>query len=145
MRTFRSGDPHVIFGIILLLIARHEPAARRPLGWASSRCLSAARGAAPAGRRSAAPAGRAEDSDSMTAAAGHGLPCSAQRGGEAVARRREFSWFARYGLVARGVSYAIIGILALQLAIGAGGKTTTQRGALLEIAERPFGRALLSP
>jgi hypothetical protein len=41
------------------------------------------------------------------------------------------------------VSYGIIGILALQLAVGAGGKTTTQRGALLEIAERPFGRALL--
>ena len=60
-----------------------------------------------------------------------------------MARRREFGWFARYGLVARGVSYGIIGILALQLALGAGGKTTTQRGALLEIAERPFGRALL--
>jgi hypothetical protein len=41
------------------------------------------------------------------------------------------------------VSYGIIGILALQLAVGSGGKTTTQRGALLEIAERPFGRALL--
>jgi len=79
----------------------------------------------------------------VTAAAGQGVPRSAQRGGEAVARRREFAWFARYGLVARGVSYGIIGILALQLAVGAGGKTTTQRGALLEIAERPFGRALL--
>lgn len=79
----------------------------------------------------------------MTAAAGQGVPRGAQRGGEAVARRREFAWFARYGLVARGVSYGIIAILALQLAAGAGGKTTTQRGALLEIAERPFGRALL--
>ncbi|HVF77200.1 MAG TPA: DUF1206 domain-containing protein [Solirubrobacteraceae bacterium] len=73
-----------------------------------------------------------------------GAAGGAQRGGEAVAARREFAWFARYGLVARGVSYAIIGILALQLAVGAGGKTTTQRGALLEIAERPFGRALLT-
>jgi len=70
-------------------------------------------------------------------------PGSAQRGGEAVARRREFAWFARAGLVARGVSYGIIGVLALQLAFGSGGKATTQRGALLEIAERPFGRALL--
>ncbi|MDQ3721768.1 MAG: DUF1206 domain-containing protein [Actinomycetota bacterium] len=41
------------------------------------------------------------------------------------------------------MSYGIIGVLALQLAVGAGGKTTTQRGAMLEIAERPFGRALL--
>lgn len=79
----------------------------------------------------------------MTAAAGQAVPRSAQRGGEAVARRREFAWFARYGLVARGVSYGIIGMLAFQLAVGSGGKTTTQRGALLEIAERPFGRALL--
>jgi hypothetical protein len=79
----------------------------------------------------------------MTAAAGRGVPRRAQRGGEAVAGRREFAWFARFGLVARGVSYGIIGILALQLALGAGGKATTQRGALLEIAERPFGRALL--
>jgi hypothetical protein len=79
----------------------------------------------------------------MTAAAGPGIPRSAQRGGEAVAGRREFAWFARFGLVARGVSYGIIGILALQLAFGAGGKATTQRGALLEIVERPFGRALL--
>ena len=79
----------------------------------------------------------------MTATAGPEVPLSAQRGGEAVARRREFAWFARFGLVARGVSYGIIGILALQLAVGSGGKTTTQRGALLEIAERPFGRAML--
>ena len=79
----------------------------------------------------------------MTATAGPGVPRSTQRGGEAVARRREFAWFARFGLVARGVSYGIIGILALQLAVGSGGKTTTQRGALLEIAERPFGQAML--
>jgi hypothetical protein len=66
-----------------------------------------------------------------------------QRGGEAVAGRREFKWLARAGLVARGVSYGIVGILALQLAFGAGGKASTQRGALLTIAEQPFGRTLL--
>jgi hypothetical protein len=66
-----------------------------------------------------------------------------QRGGETVAGRREFKWLARAGLVARGVSYGIVGILALQLAFDSGGKATTQRGALLTIAEQPFGRALL--
>ena len=76
----------------------------------------------------------------MTATAGRGVPRSAQRGEEAVAQRREFAWLARFGLVARGVSYGIIGILAIKLAVGAGGKATTQRGALLAIAERPFGR-----
>ncbi len=67
----------------------------------------------------------------------------AQRGGEAVADRREFAWMARGGLVARGVSYAIIGVLALKLALGSGGETTNQRGALQTIAQQPLGKALL--
>jgi len=67
----------------------------------------------------------------------------AQRGGEAVARRPEFTWLARAGLVARGVSYAIIGVLALKLAFGSGGETTNQRGALQTIAHQPLGKALL--
>ena len=68
---------------------------------------------------------------------------SAKHGGEAVARRPEFAWLARGGLVARGVVYGIIGILALKLAVGAGGKSTTQRGALETIAHQPLGKALL--
>jgi hypothetical protein len=68
---------------------------------------------------------------------------SAQHGGEAVARRPEFEWLARAGLVARGVVYGIIGILALKLAVGSGGKATNQRGALETIAREPFGKALL--
>lgn len=67
----------------------------------------------------------------------------AQRGGETAARRREFAWLARAGFVARGVSYGIIGILALQLAFGSGGKTTNQRGAMQDLARQPFGQALL--
>lgn len=55
----------------------------------------------------------------------------AQQGGEAFAHRSEFAWLARAGLVARGVVYGIVGILALKLAIGSGGKATTQRGALI--------------
>jgi hypothetical protein len=68
---------------------------------------------------------------------------SAQRGGDAVAHRREFAWLARAGLVARGVVYGIVGILAMKLAVGSGGKATTQRGALMTIAHEPFGKALL--
>jgi len=68
----------------------------------------------------------------------------AQRGGEAVAGRPEFEWLARAGLVARGVVYGVVGILALKLAVGSGGKATTQRGALMTIAHEPFGQALLS-
>jgi uncharacterized protein DUF1206 len=42
-----------------------------------------------------------------------------------------------------GVSYGIIGILALKLAVGSGGKATNQRGALTTIADQAFGKALL--
>jgi hypothetical protein len=79
----------------------------------------------------------------MTAGPGSVGIGGAQRGGEAVARLPGFGWLARAGLVARGVSYAIIGILALKLAFGSGGKTTNQRGALQEIAHQPLGQALL--
>jgi hypothetical protein len=79
----------------------------------------------------------------MTTSPRPGPVRSAQRGGEAVARRPEFEWLARGGLVARGVVYGIVGILALKLAVGSGGKATTQRGALMTIAREPFGKALL--
>lgn len=67
----------------------------------------------------------------------------ARHGGEAVARRREFEWLARAGLVARGVSYGIVGVLALKLALGSGGSAKSQKGALTAIAHQPFGKALL--
>jgi hypothetical protein len=39
--------------------------------------------------------------------------------------------------------YGIIGILAIKLAVGDGGKTTNQQGALETVAHQPFGKALL--
>ena len=54
--------------------------------------------------------------------------------------RPEVVWLARVGLVARGVVYGVVGILALKLAVGSGGKATTQRGALETIAQEPFGQ-----
>jgi len=50
---------------------------------------------------------------------------------------------ARAGLVARGVVFGVIGVLALEVALGAGGKATNQQGALATIARQPFGRVLL--
>jgi hypothetical protein len=52
-------------------------------------------------------------------------------------------WLGRAGLVARGVVYAVVGILALKLALGDGGKTTSQQGALKTVAQQPFGKFLL--
>jgi hypothetical protein len=63
--------------------------------------------------------------------------------GESVARAPQFEWLARAGLAARGAVYAVIGILALKLALGDGGKATNQQGALKTIADRPFGKTLL--
>ena len=46
----------------------------------------------------------------------------------------------RAGFVARGVTYGMIGVLALALALGAGeGTATTQQGALAAIASAPLG------
>jgi hypothetical protein len=66
-----------------------------------------------------------------------------ERQGEDVARAPQFEWLARAGLAARGAVYAVIGILALKLALGDGGKATNQQGALKTIADRPFGKTLL--
>ncbi|MEA2219052.1 MAG: hypothetical protein QOJ35_1678 [Solirubrobacteraceae bacterium] len=78
-----------------------------------------------------------------TATSSPGAVAGAQRGCEMIARRPEFAWLARAGLVARGASYGIVGILALKLAFGSGGKTTNQRGALQALAHEPFGHVLL--
>src|SRR6476620_8736757 len=64
-------------------------------------------------------------------------------GGEKVAKSSGFEWLARAGFVARGLIYGIIGILAIKLVVGAGGKTTNQEGALATVARQPFGKVLL--
>jgi hypothetical protein len=69
---------------------------------------------------------------------------AAETSGEQVAHSRSFEWLARAGFVARGVIYGIIGVLAIKLAIGAGGQTTNQQGALKTIAQQPFGKVLLT-
>ncbi|HEX3360809.1 MAG TPA: DUF1206 domain-containing protein [Solirubrobacterales bacterium] len=67
----------------------------------------------------------------------------AKRGGEQLAHARQLGWLARVGLVARGGVYFVIGLLALELALGEGGKATSQQGAMKTIAAQPFGKVLL--
>jgi hypothetical protein len=50
---------------------------------------------------------------------------------------------ARIGLVTRGIVYGVIGILAFKLAVGSGGRTESQTGALKTIGHQPFGEVLL--
>lgn len=53
---------------------------------------------------------------------------------------------ARFGLVAKGVLYATLGLLALQLALGGGGSggQASQSGAMQTIQDQPFGNVLLA-
>ena len=64
--------------------------------------------------------------------------------GQKLGRSRGFCWFARSGIAARGVVYVVIGVLAVKLALGDGGKATDQQGALSTIAHQSFGTVLLA-
>ncbi|MER5294231.1 DUF1206 domain-containing protein [Streptomyces pharetrae] len=51
---------------------------------------------------------------------------------------------ARWGLVARGTIYLLIGVLALRIATGSGGsREADSSGAVQELARQPFGEALV--
>jgi uncharacterized membrane protein YidH (DUF202 family) len=55
-------------------------------------------------------------------------------------------WVARLGrigLVAKGVSYGLVGVLAILVALDAGGKTTDRQGALRTVGQHGLGRLLL--
>ena len=66
---------------------------------------------------------------------------------EARARARGGTgWYAvlaRVGLVAKGLSYGLVGALALKLALGGGGKATSRQGALATLAQGGFGKVVL--
>ena len=68
----------------------------------------------------------------------------AKSAGEGFVNSAAFEWLSRAGFVARAAIYAIIGVLALKLAIGSGGKLTNQHGALTTVANQPFGSLLLT-
>ena len=54
-----------------------------------------------------------------------------------------YAWLARGGLIAKGISFGIVGALAIGVAIGAGGKTTSRQGALQTLAQHGWGKVLL--
>ena len=54
-----------------------------------------------------------------------------------------YAWLARGGLVAKGVSYGIVGVLAIELAAGHGGTATSREGALHSLAQESLGRLVL--
>ncbi len=61
------------------------------------------------------------------------------------AARKASPWIerlARFGYLAYGVVYVLVGFLAVQAAIG-GGKTASQEGALSTVLRAPLGKVLL--
>ena len=52
--------------------------------------------------------------------------------------------FARLGYLVKGIVYVTVGLLAIQAALGRGGRTTGASGALASIAAQPWGRILLA-
>jgi len=52
-------------------------------------------------------------------------------------------WLARAGLAARGVEYLLIGIIAIQIAVGSSGRQADQTGAVRLVAATGFGSVVL--
>jgi hypothetical protein len=55
-----------------------------------------------------------------------------------------YAWLARGGLLAKGASYALVGVLAIGVAIGTGGATTSRQGALETLAQETWGKIVLA-
>src|SRR5919201_1765367 len=55
-----------------------------------------------------------------------------------------YRWLARIGLLAKGVSFGIVGVLAMNLAFGEGGRATSREGALQTIGSHRGGTVLLA-
>jgi hypothetical protein len=67
----------------------------------------------------------------------------ATQAADQVARSETLGRLARAGLVARGVVYLIVAVLAIKLATGEQGTNANQQEALRTIAEGPLGKVLL--
>jgi hypothetical protein len=62
---------------------------------------------------------------------------------EAQSGRGWYAVLARTGLVAKGLSFGLVGALALKLALGDGGQATSRQGALAQLAHHSFGKFAL--
>ncbi len=63
--------------------------------------------------------------------------------GRRVRSSAPFKALSRSGLAARGVIYILVGSLAVQIALGGGGKEADRQGALQTVAQTPGGTILL--
>jgi hypothetical protein len=68
---------------------------------------------------------------------------TARYAAHSVARSEQIGWLGRLGLVAMGVSYGLVAVLAIMLALGRGGGAEDRGGALQTIAQDDFGRVVV--
>jgi len=71
------------------------------------------------------------------------ISADARSEGRRATHSPAFEALARIGFIARGVIYATIGLLAIQVAIHSSNEKTNQRGAMQTIEKQPFGHGLL--
>ena len=65
---------------------------------------------------------------------------------QAAQRAADSKWverLGRFGLVAKGFSFGLVGVLAIELALGNGGKATSRQGALAQLAGHGYGKVAL--
>ena len=78
---------------------------------------------------------------------GIGARMEARRASAHMSRTADSEWverLARVGLLARGLVYVLIGVFAMQIALGhSTSHQANQQGAFAEIASKPFGQLLL--
>jgi len=75
-----------------------------------------------------------------------GIQGAAQSAHTASQRAANSTWvdrLARFGLVAKGFSYGLVGVLAGALAVAGAGKTTDREGALEVFADESYGKVIL--
>jgi Domain of Unknown Function (DUF1206) len=61
-----------------------------------------------------------------------------------AARSAWARWLARLGLVAKGATFGLVGLLAIKVAIEGSGKVEDRPGALEQVAQTGYGRFLLA-
>ena len=71
------------------------------------------------------------------------MSTSAQLAGRKAENSEWLDHAVRIGMVAYGIVHLMVGFLAVQLALGSGGKSASQKGALAELAQQPFGKVLV--
>jgi hypothetical protein len=82
----------------------------------------------------------------MTTTSSQQIKSAGKKVGHDAQRAARKPWvilLARFGYVVRGLLYIIIGVLALKVATGSGGKTTDPTGALDFISKQPYGKPLM--